>query len=116
MTYTPTEWSTAEDKQRFADHFKRFVESNYKRTLFYKWFYTRLSMCFGFIAHYNIHGFYGTYFECAEDKERFENIIMKGHAYMGGPIGDPAWTWVDVERDLMEWMRKRKGVLLPDYI
>ena len=115
MTYTPTKSSTAEDKKKFVQHFKRFVDSGYKRTLFYKWFYIRLSICFGFIAHYNIHGFYGTFFEDKRDIARFEKIIMNGHAYMGGIFGDPTCTWSDVEKDLMEWMRKRKGVLLPSY-
>lgn len=110
MSYTATQWSSTEDKQKFADHFKRFVISNYKRTLFYKWFYNRLSMCFGFIAHYNIHGFYETYFTSDKGKERFEKAIMRG-GILGYPAGDPAWTYSDVERYLMEWMRKRKGVL-----
>ncbi len=47
-----------------------FIESEWKRSLFTKTFYNRLSMCFGHIAHYDIHGFYETWFTC--DKDRLE--------------------------------------------
>lgn len=29
MDFTPTKWSTAQDKERFVTQFKRFVESDF---------------------------------------------------------------------------------------
>jgi len=62
VDFIATQHSSASDKAKFANHFVRFVESGYRRTLFFKWFYTRLSMTFGHIAHYNIDGFYAEWF------------------------------------------------------
>lgn len=42
--------------------FKSFVSSGYKRHLFTKTLYKHLSLNVGFIAHYNQHGFFETYF------------------------------------------------------
>ena len=50
--FTPTKWDTAEDKEKFANHFVRFVNSGYKHKLFYKWFYQRLSNTFHHIARH----------------------------------------------------------------
>jgi hypothetical protein len=50
--FVPTEFSTAEDKKDFGNTFLHFIEAEWKHTLFTKNFYSRLSMCFGHIAHY----------------------------------------------------------------
>jgi hypothetical protein len=50
--FVPTEWSSAADKAAFGNTFLHFVESAWKRSLFTKGFYQRLSNCFGHIAHY----------------------------------------------------------------
>ena len=105
--FTPTQWSTVEDKEKFVKHFKRFVDKGMPWTLFYKWFYLRLSQMFGHIAHYNRTGFHDTWFGSERDKHRWLTYIAKGGAY--GSVGDPAWTWSDVEKDLASWM---VGVLL----
>ncbi len=95
MVLTATKWSTVEDKEKFLKHFERFVASGYKRTLFYKWFYIRLSMMFGFIAHYNINGFYAEYFADDGRQAIFENYVRTWHCY-----GDPEYTFSDVEHIL----------------
>lgn len=50
--FTPTEWSTAADKAEFGNTLLHFIESEWKKTLFSKKFYNRLSNTFGHIAHY----------------------------------------------------------------
>jgi hypothetical protein len=50
--FTPTEFSTAQDKAAFGNHFFRFIEAEWKESIFTKGFYNRLSNCFGHIAHY----------------------------------------------------------------
>lgn len=59
--FTATKWESAEQKAKFANHFVRFVKSGFKPTLFYSWFYKRLSMTFGHIAHFNRQGFWHTW-------------------------------------------------------
>ena len=91
--FTPTQWSTSQDKATFGNHFFRFIESEWKPTLFTRGFYNRLSNCFGHIAHYDLHGFYGTWF--AEDAFRL-NFLR--HTLRFGCYGDPEYTFSDVER------------------
>jgi len=101
---TATEFSTVEDKERFIKQFKAFVESDYHIHRFPKWFYTRLSMCFGHIAHYDQLGFYDTFFRNIDGK-----IDFIEHCQYGG-VGDPAYTFADVERQIQLWLLE-EGIL-----
>ena len=105
--FVATQWDTAEDKAKFANHLVRFVESDYSRSLFYKWFYRRLSNCFGHIAHYNLDGFYHEWFtsDPRNGGRRFLYNIAKWPCY-----GDPKFTYSDVEKELQKWVRLRKAV------
>jgi hypothetical protein len=69
--FVPTEWSTAADKAAFGNTLLHFVESEWKRGLFTKGFYQRLSNCFRHIAHYDINGSYETWFTCDKDRLGF---------------------------------------------
>jgi len=100
--FTPTEHSSADNKARFANHFVRFVEGGFKRTVFPYWFYTRLSMCFGHIAHYNSGGFYDVWFSSPERRQRF-----LAHAMAYGCYGQPEFTYCDVEKALGRWLECR---------
>ena len=101
MDYTPTKWNTAEDKVKFEKQFKKFVSGGYQLKDFPRWFYKRLSMCFGFIAHYDQHGFYWTYFDPDDSGgiDEFESQVINYPYY-----GDPACTYSDVEKVLREWI------------
>jgi len=96
--FTPTNWDTAEDKARFANHFVRFVEKDFPWTLFHKTFYNRLSMTFHHIAHFNRHGFYTVFFRSTADKVRFLKWTLQPC------FGDPAYTYIDVEREIHSWL------------
>lgn len=99
--FTATEFYSAEDKRRFAEHFVKFVLSGFKRTMFYKWFYQQLSNCFGHIAHYDINGFYAHFFENPEDMLRFVEITRD---YM--VCGNARYTFSDVERAIQSWFNR----------
>jgi len=99
--YTPTKFDSAEDKAKFVAHFKRFVSKGMKETMFPKWFYTQLSMTFGHIAHYNKAGFYEEWFSSPERKRDFIQTTLNYY-----PIGDPACTYSDAERNIVEWLRR----------
>ena len=98
MEYTPTKFSTVEDKLKFENQFKKFVESDFSEQQFPKWFYIQLSMCFGHIAHYDWNNFYTHFFLNSEDKQEFINQTINYPCY-----GDPAYTYSDVESVLRSW-------------
>jgi hypothetical protein len=99
--FTPTKFSTIEDKEKFALHFQRFVTNDFNHNLFPKWFYTRLSMTFGMIAHFSKDGFYSEYFEDEGGKRRFLQECLNYPCY-----GDVAWTYSDVEKYLQTWLKE----------
>lgn len=91
---------TAEEKRKFAESFIRFVEGGFKQSAFHKPFYTRLSMTFGHIAHYNIHGFYDAQFSSLGARIDFVEQCLQWPCY-----GQPQFTYCDVERFLQEWLK-----------
>ena len=100
--FVPTQHSSAADKAAFANHFVRFLESGFSQKLFPDWFYRRLSMTFGHIAHYNREGFFATFFTTEEDKLEFLSQTLSYPCY-----GDPAYTYSDVEKALQDHIRRR---------
>ena len=100
--FMATEFSSIDDKIKFEKQFKKFVTSGFKRSQFPKWFYTRLSMCFGMIAHYNHDNFYATYFDTRDGRQEFVDQCLRCQCY-----GDPAFTYSDVERTLVQWLREQ---------
>ena len=105
--FVPTEWSSAADKAIFGNTFLHFLESAWKRNLFTKGFYQRLSNCFGHIAHYDIHGFYGTWFACDKDRLAFLKNAARWPCH-----GDPKFTFSDVERALRQQILGRNYIAL----
>jgi hypothetical protein len=101
--FTSTKWDTAADKAKFANHFAHFVEAGMPETLFPKWFYTRLSMTFGHIAHFDRGGFYDTWFSDDAAKLAFLKHTIEW-VNGGNAVGDPAFVYVDVERRLAAWV------------
>lgn len=96
--FKATEHATVQDKAKFANHFVKFVLSGFDRKKFPKWFYVRLSMTFGHIAHYNQNGFYETWFATADTQREFIDRLRNHTSY-----GQPEYTFVDVERQLIHW-------------
>lgn len=105
--FVATQHATAEQKARFANQFVRFVESDFDRTKFTKWFYTRLSMCFGHIAHFNQSGFYGTFFRRTSAIRDFLMITVEARYSYNS---DPTYTYCDVEIALAKWVKEQKLV------
>jgi hypothetical protein len=51
-SFTPTKWTTAEQKATFANQLMAFIAADFPESKFTKKFYNRLSQTFGMIAHY----------------------------------------------------------------
>jgi hypothetical protein len=105
--FVPTEWNSAADKAAFGNTFLHFIESEWKQTLFTKGFYRRLSNCFGHIAHYDMYGFYGTWFACDKDRLAFLKNAKRWPCH-----GDPKFTFSDVERVLRQQILGRNYIAL----
>ena len=101
--FIPTRFDSAEQKAEFANQFVSFVKSDFSRGKFPKWFYNRLSMTFGHIAHYNQSGFYSTFFEDTAGKKRFIEQSLGHPCY-----GDPEFTYCDAEQVLIKWLKENK--------
>lgn len=102
--FTPTKWDSSSQKEKFAEQFKKFVAGGFQLKHFPKWFYQRLSQTFGHIAHYNQGQFYEEFFTTPEDRRRF---IKQTRDHV--PVGDPAFTYSDVERVLQQWLQKEEA-------
>ena len=71
MMFTNTRFMTAELKQRVLKDWERFLDRGLQQAHFTKRLYEHLHLHCGFIAHYNIHGFYAEYFQAGQDTEQF---------------------------------------------
>jgi hypothetical protein len=58
---------SATEKTKVVNNFKRFLKNDCSQTTFTKALYQHLHLHCGFIAHYNINGFYDTYFNGDKD-------------------------------------------------
>lgn len=103
--FVATQWEPAEEKAKFANQFLNFVESGFSESKFPKWFYKRLSMIFGHIAHYDQSGFFAEFFTTTKDKLRFLRQCANASCF-----GDPTYVYSDVERALQDWMRRVSAV------
>ncbi len=61
----------AETKRKVLKHWKVFLESGLQKDKFTKLLYEHLIQHCSFIAHYDINGFYSTYFENGDDTIQF---------------------------------------------
>lgn len=62
---------TAVEKEKVLRAWERFLSSGCSKTQFSRKLYEHLINHCSFIAHYDIHGFYSTYFEEGEDTVNF---------------------------------------------
>ena len=61
----------AAEKSKVLKHWEMFLRSGLEKDKFTKLLYHHLIQHCSFIAHYDIHGFYATYFESGDDTVRF---------------------------------------------
>ncbi len=69
--FTDVRFMTARQKDQVLKNWQTFLRHGLQQQHFTKRLYEHLHLHCGFIAHYNLHGFYATYFEAGQDTERF---------------------------------------------
>jgi hypothetical protein len=100
--FVPTKFSMAADEAEFGNALLRFLDADCPQGLFTKKLYNRLSMTFGYIAHYDRAGFYETWFAQARPKAAFIEKILRWPCH-----GDLEYTFSDVEQALQRVVRDR---------
>jgi len=100
--FLPTKFSTTADKAAFGNTLLHFLDAGCARGLFTRKLYNRLSMTFGNIAHYDIRGFYSTWFDRDHHRLAFIENTLRWPCY-----GDPEFTFSDVERAVQRVVRER---------
>lgn len=100
--FTATQWTGAEGKAKAANQLAAFVMSGFDRKKFTKSVYQTLHLhMFHHIAHYDINGFYATWFD-----SWFAQHDWVKHALSQPIYGDPTFTWSDVEPVFQDWLTK----------
>jgi hypothetical protein len=103
--FTSTNFATAEDKAKWANRFTKLILSGFQRNSFKKEIYKQLHHMFGHCAEYDLDGFYCTWFEdtykCLHWVETVATTWLAG-------IGQPQFTWSDVEIKIIQWIRANK--------
>ncbi len=66
-----SKFMTAEEKRKVLKHWEAFLGSCLQKNKFTKLLYDHLMQHCSFIAHYDINGFYSTYFESGDDTIQF---------------------------------------------
>lgn len=105
--FTPHKFMSAEEKARFANRLVDFIAGGMEPKRFTKVLYNDLMQRFSFIAHYNVYGFAGEYFETPADKARFlRHIVTFAH----DPAIHHGVSAADVEAAVADWV-VRSGAL-----
>ena len=101
--FTTSNFGTAEDKATWANKFTKFILGGFQKGSFNKKIYRRLHMMFGHCAEYDIHGFYATWFSTTQTRLHWVEHVTS--SWLVG-IGDPRFTWSDVEKKLVQWIQE----------
>ncbi|HJE03606.1 MAG TPA: hypothetical protein K8U92_06975, partial [Aliarcobacter thereius] len=73
IEFSDVEYMSAAEKTQIYKNFVTFLNNHFKESSFKKNLYEHLHLHCGFIAHYNIKGFYSEYFTTAA---RFQKIAL----------------------------------------
>src|ERR1700676_3664785 len=95
--FMATKWDDAEAKTKWANAMAAWVQKGFPEKTFRRGLYEHLSIhMYGYIAHYNKQGFYYEWFQNTRCRLAWLKYAAREGAF-GCVMGDPAWTWSDVE-------------------
>ncbi|AHJ13066.1 PspA/IM30 family protein [Sulfurospirillum multivorans] len=95
-TFEDVEFMSATEKKKIYKGFVSFLNNHFKHTNFIKGIYQHCHLHCGFIAHYNINGFYGEYFSTAATFQKIAFGVEKNPSeYDGYYVGSNPFTGVD---------------------
>lgn len=85
------EFMTGKEKELALKAWTTFVKHGFQRKHFTKRIYSHLSLHCSFIAHYNIHGFYDTYFTSPENTLHFMTQFDRRSGAVSVEYGSTHW-------------------------
>ena len=100
MPFKSTEFMSAEEKEAVLMDWQRFVKSDFDRKYFTEKLYDHLHLHCSFIAHFNIHGFYGTYFENPEHTLEFLKQFDRDFGHKSTEYGSTYWFTSEEYHDI----------------
>jgi len=100
MQFTDVEFMTAREKELTLKAWERFLKNGLRKQDFTKRLYYHLTMNCSFIAHYDLGGFYSTYFEDGEDTRKFLGQFDSRGSKNSVEYGDNFWFTRPDYRDL----------------
>ena len=106
-----TEFMPAAEKSKVLKHWEMFLRGGLEKKYFTLALYKHLINHCSFIAHYDIHGFYATYFEKGDDTLQFlsqfdtRNGIPKSIEYgeLSGWLTDEDYYDINIEMCRIAW-------------
>lgn len=95
-TFEDVKFMSAIEKKKIYKGFVSFLNNHFKHTNFIKSIYQHCHLHCGFIAHYNINGFYGEYFSTAATLQKIAfNVEKQPSEYDGYYVGSTAYAGTD---------------------
>lgn len=92
-----TQFMKADEKRRVLRQWEAFLKGGLKRSLFTKALYNHLIMHCSFIAHYNLGGFYETYFLAGDDIATFFSQFDGRRDGGSPPSVELGMSWINGE-------------------
>jgi hypothetical protein len=86
--FKDVEFMTAREKELVLKNWRNFLKNGLQKQHFTKRLYEHLHLHCGYIANFNIHGFFSVYFEAGQDTERFFEHFCNYTAANYGANGD----------------------------
>jgi len=83
IRFSSSQYMTDLEKARIYINFVSFLNNHFKKTTFKKNLYEHFHLHCGFIAHYNIHGFYAEYFDTAALFHKLDSNYDSSTEYSG---------------------------------
>ena len=111
-TFTNTTFMSAVDKQKVVKQWRSFVASDFARSRFTKAIYQHLNLNGGgFIAEFNIDGFYSAWFAPGVPRQRFIRVFLDGGP-MGYGLREGAYS--DINNAMADMLRDARRHLLAE--
>jgi hypothetical protein len=108
---------SAAEKEKVLKDWHRFIESDFDRARFTKSLYDHLIQRCSFIAHYDQHGFYSTYFEDPEDTLKFVKQFDREQGCVSVEYGMTYWLnsedYGDINKAMVEAFEPYKTEIYP---
>jgi len=109
----PTKFMGAEEKQAVLRDWQNFIKNGFDRKNFTKKIYDHLHLHCSFIAHFNINGFYSSYFENPECTIKFLKQFDKNYGCKSIEYGTTYWftsgDYHDLNSEMVESLEPYKA-------